>query len=114
MLEQAIAIANGKGGVGKSSPVANIAAIAAASNWRVLIVDLDPQGNVGSDLGYKHRGRATTALRSRRRSSSRPLSNPFVRFARTSTQSRPVGTLEVWPACYCRSGATSRLKLIGP
>lgn len=56
MLEQAIAIANGKGGVGKSSLVANMAAIAAASNWRVLIVDLDPQGNVGSDLGYKQRG----------------------------------------------------------
>ena len=56
MLEQAIAIANGKGGVGKSSLVANIGAIAAASNWRVLIVDLDPQGNVGSDLGYKQRG----------------------------------------------------------
>ncbi len=56
MLDQAIAIANGKGGVGKSSLVANMAAIAAKSNWHVLIVDLDPQGNLGSDLGYKQRG----------------------------------------------------------
>ena len=56
MLDQAIAIANGKGGVGKSSLVANMAGVAAASNWRVLVVDLDPQGNLGSDLGYKQRG----------------------------------------------------------
>lgn len=56
MIDQAIAVANGKGGVGKSSLVANMAAIAAMSDWRVLIVDLDPQGNVGSDLGYKQRG----------------------------------------------------------
>ena len=53
MLNQAIAIANGKGGVGKTSIVANLAAIAARADWQVLAVDLDPQGNLGSDLGYK-------------------------------------------------------------
>ena len=56
MLERAIAVANGKGGVGKSSIVANMATIAAQSEWTVLVVDLDPQGNVGSDLGYRQRG----------------------------------------------------------
>lgn len=53
MLNQALAIANGKGGVGKTSLTANLAAIAAKSGWEVLVVDLDPQGNLGADLGYR-------------------------------------------------------------
>lgn len=48
-----IAFANGKGGVGKTSFTANFAALAALSGWRVLAVDLDPQGNLGADLGYE-------------------------------------------------------------
>lgn len=56
MLSQAIAVSNGKGGVGKTSIAANVAAVAAASGWQVLVIDLDPQGNLGSDLGYKQRG----------------------------------------------------------
>jgi chromosome partitioning protein len=56
MLTQAIAVSNGKGGVGKTSIAANVAAVAAASGWQVLVIDLDPQGNVGSDLGYKQQG----------------------------------------------------------
>ena len=56
MLHNGLAIANGKGGVGKTSLVANLAAIAAASGWRVLAVDLDMQGNLGMDLGYRQRG----------------------------------------------------------
>lgn len=51
-LTNAIAVANGKGGVGKTSVVANVCGLAAASRWRVLAVDLDPQGNLGRDLGY--------------------------------------------------------------
>jgi cellulose biosynthesis protein BcsQ len=43
---------NGKGGVGKTSIVANVGALAAAAGYRVLLVDLDPQGNLGEDLGY--------------------------------------------------------------
>lgn len=53
MLSNAIAIANGKGGVGKTSLSANLAGLAAISGWRVLLVDLDPQGNLASDLGYQ-------------------------------------------------------------
>ncbi|MPY92430.1 MAG: AAA family ATPase [Acidimicrobiia bacterium] len=52
VLPNAIAVANGKGGVGKTSLSANLAGLAAISGWRVLLVDLDPQGNLGSDLGY--------------------------------------------------------------
>ena len=47
-----VAIANGKGGVGKTSITANLAGTAAAGGWRVLAVDLDPQGNLARDLGY--------------------------------------------------------------
>lgn len=52
MLNQALSIANGKGGVGKTSLTANLAAIAAHSGWDTLVIDLDPQGNLGADLGY--------------------------------------------------------------
>lgn len=56
MLSNALIIANGKGGVGKTTIVANIAGMTASAGWRVLAVDLDPQGNLGSDLGFKQQG----------------------------------------------------------
>ncbi len=56
MLNQAISIANGKGGVGKTSLTANLVSMAAHSGWDVLVVDLDPQGNLGADLGYLQMG----------------------------------------------------------
>ena len=49
--QQAIAVANGKGGVGKTTCVANLAAIWAAAGKRVLAVDLDPQHNLASAFG---------------------------------------------------------------
>jgi chromosome partitioning protein len=52
MLENLIAIANGKGGAGKTTLAAQLGGIAANSGWRTLIVDLDAQGNLGRDLGY--------------------------------------------------------------
>lgn len=51
-LDRCVAVMNGKGGVGKTSIVANVGALAAAAGYRVLLVDLDPQGNLGEDLGY--------------------------------------------------------------
>ncbi len=56
MLDNALMFGNGKGGVGKTSLAANVAGLAAQSGWRVLTIDLDPQGNLGSDLGYKQQG----------------------------------------------------------
>lgn len=55
MLSNAIAIVNGKGGVGKTSTSANLAGIAAQAGWRVLAIDLDGQGNLARDLGYYDR-----------------------------------------------------------
>lgn len=57
MLGQAITLINGKGGVGKTSIASNIAGLAAAGGYRVLAVDMDPQGNMGRDLGYRQDGR---------------------------------------------------------
>jgi chromosome partitioning protein len=58
LLERGLAVANGKGGCGKTSVAVNLAGVATLSGWRVLLVDLDPQGNVGDDLGYRRDGRS--------------------------------------------------------
>lgn len=56
MLDRGVVVSNGKGGVGKTTVAAHLAGVAAASGWRVLLVDLDPQGNLGQDLGYLQEG----------------------------------------------------------
>lgn len=50
--DRIVAFINGKGGVMKTTLSANVGGLAAASGYRVLIVDFDPQGNLAEDLGY--------------------------------------------------------------
>jgi chromosome partitioning protein len=96
-----IAIANQKGGVGKTTTAINIATAMAAAGWRTLLVDLDPQGNASTGLGIEAR---------RRERSSYDLLVDGLALAEC-TVSTSIPGLDVLPATVDLSGA--EIELVG-
>src|SRR5881392_1617653 len=101
-----IAVANQKGGVGKTTTTANLGAALALRGRRVLLVDLDPQGNLTSAFGLEKDVQQTVAESLLDRRVPLPVVSVVNGAADSRSQARP---LSVVPAAVGLASAEAQL-----